>query len=379
MPRTKPCRPNGKRGNAMKVLGCALSVLLALVAASCGGSGGTGGSESQSLDDVNAAIAGLDAQAREAKLVELAKAEDGDLVWWFTGMTAEKAEVILAAFKDTYGIEVTGRDSDSAEIVTRVTEEAGADVSTVDVLILSDLNVRSLEDAGLLGAYTRGPGSVIPEEAVHGYWMGARTNFETVVWNTDLVKPEDAPTRWEDLADPRWKGQLAIPASGSDWYATLLAYWVANGRSEEEAQALFEQIARNAVFVSGRTNLGQQLAAGDFSIEMNSTSIIDGLAHKGAPVTWEPPVEPVLVNFTGPALPTAPQHPAKAVLFVDWLLSQAGQDVLAANDVTPSSIVPSLDFEYTTLDTDEYVANLDSWEDRYDRLVSLGTTIEAPQ
>ncbi len=204
-------------------------------------------------------------------------------------------------------------------------------------------------------------------------------NLATLAWNTDLVKPEDVPTSFEELADPKWKGQLAHPDDESDWYMSLYNYWVANGKSEEEAQQLFEQIATNAVFSNGRTGLGQLLGAGDFALGENTTSVIDRLAKKGAPVAWQPPVEPVLVTFTGPALPQNPPHPAKAVLFIDWMLSQAGQDALAAADVNPSSGFDDLDFETITLDVDEYVTNQDTWNDRFDRLISLGTSIEAPQ
>jgi iron(III) transport system substrate-binding protein len=365
----------------MRIILCVATTLIALAAASCGGSSGpaAGGSQ-QTLEDVMAAVQGLDAEAREAKLLELAKAEGAKIVFWYSTMPKGKADRVIKAFEDAYGIGVTGQDTDSEAIVQRVTEEASAGVSTPDVIFTQPDAIQGLDDGGLLGPYAPGPGSLIPEEAVRdgGRFVGARSSITTLGWNTDLVAPGEAPRTWEELADPRWKGKLSLSPSDSDWYAYLFTYWVQHGKTEQEAQKLFEQIAANSVFVRGVTGRAEMLAAGDFSLTFTISSVIDGLARKGAPIAWQPSIQPAFVGFDGASLPKRPPHPAAAVLLVDWLISDAGQKAMDSADVSPSSGVSGLDFEYVLQDLDAYRAEREKWDGAYERLIALGTSIAAP-
>src|SRR6185312_4628159 len=43
-----------------------------------------------------------------------------------------------------------------------------------------------------------------------------------ITYNTNLVKPQDAPKSYDDLLDPKWKGRIATPRSPTPWF--ILAY-----------------------------------------------------------------------------------------------------------------------------------------------------------
>jgi iron(III) transport system substrate-binding protein len=43
-----------------------------------------------------------------------------------------------------------------------------------------------------------------------GYWTGFSARIRVIVYNTNLVKPGDAPKSIYDLTEPKWKGQVAI-------------------------------------------------------------------------------------------------------------------------------------------------------------------------
>ncbi len=351
---------------------------LLTVAAGCGGSGESSGQDgSQSLDAVLASIDGLDAAEREAKLVELAAAEGGTLLW-YSSMSERNAEDVVKAFKDAYGIDVQSYHGQGGEVFQRATEEASAGAASADVLYIGNEFVQGLDDKGLLGPYAPLTLEGLPEGSTRPGWFGVSTSITGVTWNTDLVKPDDVPTSWEQLADPRWKGQVAIDPSDADWYYSLFKYWVANGKSEEEAQQLFEQIAANAVFVKGHSGQAQLLGAGDISLGVNFPSIIEDQQSDGAPVAWKPPVEPLIIDFTGASVLARAPHPASAVLFVDWLLSDDGKRVLEGVGQLPPSTLQDLGFNYFQTDSEDLSAHLDEWETRFEQLISLGTSIEAP-
>jgi ABC-type Fe3+ transport system substrate-binding protein len=43
----------------------------------------------------------------------------------------------------------------------------------------------------------------------NGLWAATRLSYYAVAYNTKLVPADKAPRSYEDLLDPRWKGQLA--------------------------------------------------------------------------------------------------------------------------------------------------------------------------
>jgi iron(III) transport system substrate-binding protein len=197
--------------------------------------------------------------------------------------------------------------------------------------------------------------------------------------NTDLVATEDAPRSWEDLADPRWEGQLVIDPGDVDWYATLWTYRVeAAGKSEDEADRLFEQIAANTVFFEGHTAQAELLAGAEFALGVNFADVVSPLAEEGAPLAWEPSVEPAAADISSLAVLADAQNPAAAVLFVDWLLSEPGQAALVgAGSLPVATGLQELEFDYALVDSESLVSRIDEWTERFDRLAQLGTLRES--
>ena len=99
------------------------------------------------------------------------------------------------------------------------------------------------------------------------------------------MKQGQQPRRWEDLADPKWKGKLEMELSDVDWYKTLWEYWVKHGKSPQEADRLFTAMARNAAFVKGHTVMGELLGAGEYAVSASNYSFVTGstgtLTHDG--------------------------------------------------------------------------------------------------
>src|SRR5258708_27198886 len=87
-----------------------------------------------------------------------------------------------------------------------------------------------------------------------------------IIWaayNTNLVKPADVPKSYEDLKHPRWKGQLAIEAEDTDWFAAVVTKLGSN-LGEDKAIGLFRDIVRtNAMSTrTGHTLLANMVAPG---------------------------------------------------------------------------------------------------------------------
>src|SRR5204862_546800 len=79
-----------------------------------------------------------------------------------------------------------------------------------------------------------------------GYWTGFAARARVIDYNTDQVKPAEAPASVRDLADPRWKGRagLANPLFGTTTtqVAALWSLW-----GDQAAKRFLAEVKDNRV------------------------------------------------------------------------------------------------------------------------------------
>src|SRR5262245_48176062 len=85
-----------------------------------------------------------------------------------------------------------------------------------------------LKSRGVLAPYQSAAAQAVADSFKdrEGYWTGFSARLRVIVYNADKVKAGDAPTSVLDLADPRWKGQVAIadPRFGSTSFHVAALY-----------------------------------------------------------------------------------------------------------------------------------------------------------
>jgi iron(III) transport system substrate-binding protein len=367
----------------LRILTTALVVLATFLAACqappSSGDGAQGGSEKTGYEQVLSQIEGLAGKDREKKLVELAQ-EEGGALSLYTSLTSDVEDAVADGFGDTYDIDVSVYRTDSETVVARLLEEAEANFEGADVVETNGPELFSLNEEAVLVDYESEYQDDLLKGSLYEGWTADRFNKFVISWNTDKVSAADAPKSWEDLADPQWDGQLAMEPSDVDWYKTLWEYWVNEaGKSEEEANKLFEEMADGASFVKGHTLMGELLSGGEYAVGASNYSyLVEGDIADGAPVAWQPPVEPILSRPNGVALVNQAPHPATAILFVDWILSPAGQELLAEFKLDPAleRLATTPTAKEVLVDVPGLVAEQEEWTDRYEQLVTLGKVVE---
>jgi iron(III) transport system substrate-binding protein len=351
----------------------AVGLTLALV--SCGapptappsGSGQNGGpSKFQQYE-------GLKGQQRRDTLLKDAKAE-GE-VSLYTSMTSDVAGAVTKAFTDQTGIKVNLYRADSETVLQRILQEARANHAGADVVETDALEMASLGHEQLVEPYTGERRDLVGAEGKFETWTADRYNLFAPSWNTTKVAAADQPKSWEDLASPKWDGGLAMELNDYDWYLTLYEYWQKHGKSDADIDKLFGDMANGAKVVKGHTVMGEMLSAGQYSVAASNYSyIVQKAVNKGAPVAYQPLVQPVIARPQGAApLKTAP-HPAAALLFQDWLFTE-GQQVFVDQGLTPSIEPPNVKdplegIEVIPVDVNQLLEKQKEWSDRYDALLS---------
>jgi iron(III) transport system substrate-binding protein len=218
----------------------------------------------------------------------------------------------------------------------RAVVEARAGRYDVDAFELGGREMESLHREKILQEVkTPALADLLPQAIIpHREWVGTRLNIITVAYNTNLIRKDEVPKRYEDLLDPKWKGRLGIEAEDYDWLATLAA-----DMGEEKTIKLFRDIvARNGISVrKGHTLLTNLVASGEVPMALtNYLYKADQLKNGGAPLDWFT-LPPAVARVNGIGTARRAPHPHAAVLFLDFMLTDA-QKIMAERFFTTTNI-----------------------------------------
>jgi iron(III) transport system substrate-binding protein len=228
-----------------------------------------------------------------------------------------------------------------------------------------------LDNEGVFQPYGSPTVADLGDEVHHGGWLTDRYLVFVVAWNTDRVPRGEEPRSLEDLADPRWRGRIGVEASNADWYKTVRDHWIAEGKSEEEADRILEGIARNSRIADSNAVMTELLGAGDFDVLATSYKhLVKRIAGEGAPIAVEPFVEPVYTRTTGIGMLKGAQNPAAAMLLIDYVLGE-GQKVFEESGFEPVRDLDQVKAEQVPVDVETFADEAREWQDRYDELLRL--------
>jgi iron(III) transport system substrate-binding protein len=352
-------------------------VAVALVLAGCGSSP-TAQAPSSGGDSTAGPFAkytNLSGPDRTSKLLADAKAEGQ--VDIYTSNT--DIDDLVKAFEKTYpGIKVNAFRANSETVLQRIQQESSARRTANDIVDTDDFELDALNSQGLLANYQSPVRDSLRKDALFPGWTATRFNAFVVGWNTKLVPAGQEPRSFEDLADPKWKGKLAMELSDFDWYMSLHTYLTTKkGMSDTQADDLFRRLVANAKVVKGHTVMGELLSAGQFAVALSIYShTVDKAAHEdGAPVAFRPIVTPVILRPNGAGLMRDAKHPAAALLWMDWALTEGQKPIAEAFRIPAQPNVPGFSdpipagTETFDVPQDLLVKESKRWSDAYDDLV----------
>jgi len=272
---------------------------------------------------------------RAARLLAGAKKE-GTLTL-YSSAQVEVMTAVINAFEKKYGVKVSLWRGASEQIFQRVQTEARAGRSFADVMETAGPNIEAANREKLLQDIVTPVSSELMPQAVSPQrpWIVSRLTVFVIAYNTKLIKPADAPKRYEDLLDAKWKGKLGIESDDNNWLMTASAVL-----GEERGLKLMRDIvAKNGISVrKGHALLANLIASGEVPVAITAyLDEIEGMKKAGAPVDYVFAPPTVVMPTAVAPLKRAP-HPHAAVLFVDFLLSEEGQKILAAHSVVPTNL-----------------------------------------
>lgn len=356
-----------------KRLALVVPVVMISALVGCGAQTAEGSPDSGGEKDIYQEMEGLSGEERTEQLLEAAK--DAGEIHIYTSNTDLAA--VEEAFTEKYGIKVESYRGNSETVLQKVSTEAKAGSLVPDVIETNAGGLSVMDEQGLLAPYESEYREALRPAAQGDGWSGDRFEVFAVGWNTDLIGPGEEPTSFEDLADPKWKGRISMEMGDVDWYATLWQHFVDSGMSEDDVNELFTAIAANSQVEKGHTTQNDFLVAGKYGVAVSAyTHSLDKGSAKGQPVAWQrqdgSTVEPLIIRASGVAPSATANNPAGALLFIDFLLSSEGQQIIAdAHRVTGLSLENDLleGRDVVVVDDSLMRTDGDEWSERYDDLL----------
>lgn len=253
-------------------------------------------------------------------------------------------EPVFAAFTEATGIQVrftTGRDPELRERI-----KAEGKNTPADLLLTAD--AANLELAAADGLFapldSEVVTAVVPENLrdPQGMWTALSRRARTVFYSSARVGAAEAPTSYEALGDPRWKGRLCLRPATHPYTQSLVASLIAN-RGEAQAEAVVKGwLANEPVFIDSDTKILEAIAAGECDVAIANTYYLGRiLAEKPdfpVAISWPQGSGGTHVNVSGVGITANAPNPAAARALVEWLLTDGQQQFADANFEYPAAI-----------------------------------------
>lgn len=274
-------------------------------------------------------LAGVDKELEVPKeWMEKAKKE-GKVRFQSTPSTPEETKWLMGPFQERYPFidaEYSGTNQEGRTIRTLVSYRAGRVLS--DVLASVGGYIHAYRESNALDSLKDIPNlNNVPDVAKdpEGFYVGMNIHYWCMAYNTNFVKKQDLPKKWEDiLANPKWRGgNLALGNRPQLWALNL---WKAKGEkwTKDYMTRLMTEV-KPQVRKEGLNALVDLLAAGEFHAVFPA---LDARAQQkvelGAPVGFTCP-EPAPVAPEDVMILRGAANPYAAKIFVNWLLSKEGQ------------------------------------------------------
>lgn len=263
--------------------------------------------------------------------LSLACVPDGDGKRELTVYTSIQPEMLLkiesAVARALPGVKVAWFQAGTEKIMAKIAAEMEAGKVGADVLMVADPSYYVfLKSRGMLLPY-KSPNATgtMGVQDPDGHYASVRIINAVLGYNSKLVRKEDAPKRFADLVEPKWKGKVGIPdptLSGS-------AFDTVAALSREYGWNYYRLLNSNKVQVAdGQGSLENKLVTGEVSVAAILETNILMAKNRGEPVELVYPEDGVGVFPSPVGIIRTTASPEAARAMVDWWFTREGQETV---------------------------------------------------
>jgi len=279
----------------------------------------------ETAGQVLARLSKLPPAERQKTLIEKAKAE-GE-VSFYSSLQAQQIDPFVQLFRKRYPfIKVNPYRVSGNRQVIKIQTEMNAGNHLFDVTNGSSEQASAIKKIGAIDPYFSPQREFYnpPNRDKDGYFASLYVIPIVLGYNTNMVKRQDVPKTYEDLLQPKWKGNMFLDDEAYEWSAVLQKH-MGRDKALQYMRVLAKQDLR---FMRGRTAQSQLVAAGErpIAIVLSGHTVLD-MKARGAPID-QVILDPFFAQANKLMLARHAPHPHAAALFYDWALSEEGQAMI---------------------------------------------------
>lgn len=269
-------------------------------------------------------------------LAALPLAASAETLKLYTSQPNEDAQKTVDAFEAAHpGVDVEWVRDGTTQLMARLAAEMEAGAGVPDVLLIADtVTLEGMAQEGKLAAY-KSPEAAAYDPALvspDGFYHSTKLITTGIVYNTGAAA---VPASWADLTKPEYKGMVAMP---SPLYSGAALIHLATLTGDPAlGWSYYEGLAANeAQADGGNGGVFKAVAAGEKPYGV----LVDYMALRakaeGSPVDFVFPTEGVTYVTEPVAIMADAANRADAENFVDFVLSEEGQNLVVQMGYIPA-------------------------------------------
>lgn len=253
----------------------------------------------------------------------------------YTSVPQDLADQFKSSFEDKYpGVTVNIYRATAGEVLTKIKTEAEGGQVSGDIVWVADFSsAESLKALNLLDKYTSSEDAAIDASLkdAEGYYYGSRIITMVLTYNTMMVS--EVPASWKDLLSADFTGKTGLPSTSS---GSAFQYIGVMSENPDFGWDYFQALKDNGgMQFKSNSDVLQRIATSEIWAGPVLDYMVTEMKEQGSPVDFVIPEEGAIVVASPIAKLANCKNPELAELFIDYTLSQEGQQILVNMNTTP--------------------------------------------
>jgi iron(III) transport system substrate-binding protein len=273
----------------------------------------------------------------DIKALEEAAKKEGELTWYVAHYTSEGAEDLGRGFTEMTGVKVNVVRTTAQVAYQRLLQDLKNNQTICDVFSSTDVGhyVRLAAEGRFEKYAPETESKILPTFRNFdpaGFYHTTSAGLVVLTYNSTKVKAEEAPNKWQDLLDIKWKGKVSIGHPGFSGY---VGTWVLTMKNLY-SWSYFDKLEKNKPQIGRSINdTVTALNAGERQVAAGADGSTLFSASRGNPLAVSYPTDGSVLIIAPSAIMKGTKHPNAAKLFMEYLYSIEAAKINAKHFAIP--------------------------------------------
>ncbi|HXX90913.1 MAG TPA: extracellular solute-binding protein [Acidimicrobiales bacterium] len=256
----------------------------------------------------------------------------------YNGQHPQLTQALVTAFEAKTGITVRVRTDDGIVLADQILQEGAS--SPADVYLAENSpELMLLQERHFLSPLPTTVLDQVPaaDSSPDGDWVGVALRVCALVYNPSMISASQLPTSVLDLAQPQWKGKLALAPTDSDFPPQVGAVIATYGK--QAAQNWLQGLKANASLYQDEESTVAAVDHGHAAVGIINQyywyrlRLEQGAANTHSKLYFFPNRDVgAIENVGGAAVLASSHHKSEAQQFLSFIVSTQGQQILSQGD-----------------------------------------------